>query len=123
MTDQVFVVWAEIPVTDMDAAMKFYGDVFGWKLTLDTSGPNPMAIFSGAPGSVGGHLYRGKPAVDGAGSTIHLAVPDSLAAATERCKAAGGTVGIGPITIPPGNFTYCTDPDGNSIGLFEFKAR
>ncbi|MDF1856636.1 WYL domain-containing protein [Pseudooceanicola sp.] len=81
MSDQTFVVPTEIPVTDMAKAMEFYNQVFGWTLTLDTSGPNPMAIYGGAPGVVGGHLYPGTP---GAGPTIHLAVPDGLAAATDR---------------------------------------
>lgn len=122
MTDQVFVVWTEIPVTDMQKAMDFYNRVFGWTLTLDESGPNPMAVFSnGAGAGVGGHLYPGKPGM-GAGPTIHLAVPDGLAAATDRAKIAGAKVLYGPIEIPPGRFTYIEDPDGNSIGLFEPKA-
>ncbi len=122
MTDQTFVVWTEIPVTDMARAVEFYNAVFGWTLTIDESGPNPMAIYSsGDPDCVGGHLYPGKPAGGGNGPTIHLMV-DDLAAATERLKAAGGKVGPGPIEIPPGRFTYGEDLDGNSIGLFEAKA-
>lgn len=119
MSEQTFVVWTEIPVKDMAKAMDFYNSVFGWTLTLDESGPNPMAVFGGAPGTVGGHLYPGTP---GAGPTIHLLVPDSLAAATDRAKVAGARVLHGPIEIPPGRFTYIEDPDGNSIGLFEAKA-
>ena len=37
----------------------------------------------------------------------------------ERVKQAGGTVVSPIIQIPPGRFFYATDPDGNSIGLFE----
>ncbi|MGR3455039.1 VOC family protein [Pseudooceanicola sp.] len=118
MTDQAFVVWTEIPVRDMQKAMKFYNDVFGWSLKLDESGPNPMAVFSDGAQGVGGHLYPGTPGM-GAGPTVHLAVPDGLAAATDRAKIGGAKVLYGPIEIPAGRFTYIEDPDGNSIGLFE----
>jgi len=114
------VVWTEVPVTDIEAAIAFYGTVFGWEMTLDTSGPNPMAMFPSQDGAgVAGHLYPGTPAKGGAGNTIHFAVPDNLEAAMERCRDAGGTVISPPISLPVGRFAYVADPDGNSIGLFE----
>lgn len=122
MTAQPTTVWTEIPVRDLDKAMAFYGKVFAWNLAVDDTGPNPMANFSNEMAGTHGHLYPGTPAAPGTGPTIHLAVPDTLAAATERLRAAGGTVVMGPIDIPVGSFTYCQDPDGNSIGLFERKA-
>jgi predicted enzyme related to lactoylglutathione lyase len=115
------VVWSEIPVTDMQKAMAFYNAVFGYELTLDTSGPNPMAIFPAkeAKGSCG-HLYPGKPARDGEGPTLHLGVPGKLEDAMARLRSAGGTLlPVPPISIPSGRFVYAKDPDGNSIGLFE----
>ena len=114
------VVWSEIPVTDLDRGMAFYSKVFGYELKVDNSCPNPIAFIptKDADG-VAGHLYPGKPASDGTGPTIHFEVPDTLEATADRCKAAGGTLIHEPITIPPGRFQYATDPDGNSIGLFE----
>jgi len=119
-------VWFELPVRDMSKAIAFYNAVFDAGLTLDTSGPNPMAIFptrGGMDGAgVSGHLYPGTPAKNGAGPTVHLVVPGKLEDAIARCGKAGGEV-LGPaIEIPPGRFAYAHDPDGNSIGLFEPKA-
>ena len=113
------VVWTEIPVTDLAAGMKFYEALTGNPLMLNEAGPNPMADFKTAdPTGVAGHLYVGKPAPKGTGPTIHMLV-GPLEAAMERCNAAGGQT-MGPIiTIPPGRFCYATDPDGNSLGLFE----
>jgi predicted enzyme related to lactoylglutathione lyase len=91
-------------------------------MTIDESGPNPMAILGGNMETVGGHLYPGKPAMAGNGPTVHIAVTDRLEDAAIRCRKAGGTVLGDIITIPPGRFVYATDPDGNSIGLFEPKA-
>lgn len=122
MTTKPTVVWTEIPVTDMGRACAFYESVFGWSLKIDETGPNPMANFSGDMQGVHGHLYPGKPAAEGQGPTLHLLVPDNLAAAQERCKAGGGKVLSPAIEIPPGSFVYVQDPDGNSLGLFEAKA-
>ncbi|MEM7642858.1 MAG: VOC family protein [Pseudomonadota bacterium] len=111
------VIWTEIPVADLPKAIRFYEAVFQWTTTMHEDGPNPFAMFPDK--GVSGHLYPGKPAKDG-GPTVHLQVPDTVEAASDRVRAAGGTVlPIPPITIPAGRFVYATDPDGNSIGLFE----
>ncbi|MGI3169529.1 VOC family protein [Pseudooceanicola sp. C21-150M6] len=122
MSDRATTVWTEIPVTDLDRSMEFYGKVFDWTMTRDETGPNPTVGFNAPTAGIHGHLYPGRPAVSGTGPTIHLAVPDSLSATTDRLKLAGGKVVMGPIEIPVGTFTYCEDLDGNSIGLFEAKA-
>jgi predicted enzyme related to lactoylglutathione lyase len=119
-------VWFELPVRDMSTAMAFYNVVLDAGLTLDTSGPNPIAVFpvKGGPmsGGVSGHLYPGTPAKDGAGPTVHMIVPGKLEEAIARCSKAGGEV-LGPvIDMPFGRFVYAKDLDGNSIGLFEPKA-
>ncbi|KAA9010500.1 VOC family protein [Histidinibacterium aquaticum] len=110
------VVWTEIPVTDLKAACDFYSTVFGWTMTIDESGPNPMAVFDGANDTTGGHLYPGTP---GQGPTIHFAVPDTVEAAADRVAEAGGKVEGPIIPIPVGRFQYALDLDGNSIGLFQ----
>ena len=112
-------VWFEIPVTDMKRSIAFYGNVLGTELTLDETGPNPMALFPAAGDkSVAGHLYPGKPSAEGVGPTIHLAVAAPLESAMERVTENGGKVMSPVISIPAGSFAYCVDPDGNSFGLF-----
>lgn len=118
MSSNPIVVWSAIPVSDMNRAVAFYNKVFDWQMTIDESGPNPMAILGGGMETAGGHLYPGKPAA-GNGPTVHIAVRDRLEDAAIRCRKAGGAVLGEIISIPPGRFLYATDPDGNSIGLFE----
>ena len=118
-TPQNTAVWFEIPVTDLDAAQRFYEQVLAISMTRNDDGPNPMVMFSSmADMGVSGHLYPGKPAGEGAGNTIHLAVSGSLEEAMERVTAAGGQVVSPAIDIPAGRLFYATDLDGNSIGLF-----
>ncbi|MGB7287144.1 MAG: VOC family protein [Salaquimonas sp.] len=111
------VVWAEIPVTDMEKSKAFYTAVVGNELKDNVNGPNPMADFQSS-GGVAGHIYPGKPAANGAGNTVHLAVSGTVEQAMERVTEAGGTVLSPVIEIPAGRFAYCLDPDGNSIGIF-----
>ncbi|MDX8347171.1 VOC family protein [Cognatiyoonia sp. IB215446] len=118
MAARNIMVWGEIPVTDMEKAVAFYNEVFGYEMTIDNSGPNPMAMLGGVMETAGAHLYPGTPAKDG-GNTIHIDLPDTLEAGIERCKAAGGEVVSPPISIPSGRFVYAKDLDGNSIGLYE----
>lgn len=121
MSSKVIMAWGEIPVTDMEKSVAFYNAVFGYNMEIDHSGPNPMAVLGNQMESGGAHLYPGKPAADG-GSTIHLAIADTLEAGMERVKAAGGEVVSPAVDIPDGRFFYAKDLDGNSIGLFEAKA-
>ena len=121
-TPEHFTVWMEIPVSDLAAGTRFYETVFDTRLNRDESGPQPIMMFpTKGPEGIAGHLYEGNPASDGTGPTIHLACPDGLEETTERVMQAGGTVLTPPITIPPGRFAYCQDPDGNAISVFEFN--
>ncbi len=121
MADRAIIVWGEIPVTDMEKSVAFYNAVFGYKMEIDHSGPNPMATLGGLENTAGAHLYPGVPAPN-SGNTIHLGLPDTLEAGMARCTAAGGQVVSPPIAIPAGRFAYAKDLDGNSIGLFEASA-
>ena len=114
------VVWFEIPVTDLERSQKFYENVLAIPSHRDDTGPNPM-INLGNPEMKGiaGHLYPGKPAAKGTGNTVHVTVGSgTLEEALARVVPAGGEVVSPIITIPPGRFAYCLDPDGNSIGIF-----
>jgi predicted enzyme related to lactoylglutathione lyase len=85
-----------------------------------TMGPNETAMFQASETSgVAGHLYEGKPATEGQGPTVHLAIDGKLEDAMDRTGKAGGTVISEPIPLPVGRFAYCQDPDGNSFGLYE----
>ncbi len=116
--------WFEIAVSDLEAARKFYSAVLQTELAItDDMGPNPVVFFphnDEDPG-IGGHLYPGAPSRDG--NTIHLMAPPDLDAMRERITAAGGTVESPDIPIPSGAFFYARDPDGNSIGFFNFNAK
>lgn len=123
MSQRPVLVWSEIAVSDLEKSCSFYADVYGYKMEINTSGPNPMAVLNGEANSPAGNLYQGTPAGDGRGNTVHLALApgDTVEAASDRVTKGGGNV-TGPLVeMPFGRWTYATDPDGNPIGLFEPK--
>ncbi|MFA3915752.1 VOC family protein [Ruegeria hyattellae] len=116
-----FLVWGELPVSDLNKAVAFYSRVTGAALEIDEGGPNPMVVFKPKDASAGValNLYPGKPAGDGRGPTLHLAADGTLAEVMDRVFEAGGRVTSEPIDLPGGRFFYATDPDGNSLGFYE----
>ena len=113
------VVWCEIPVTDIEKGIAFYSALFDAPMTLEEGGPNPVSFFPKQnEEDVAGHIYPGKPAQNGEGTTAHLHAPDTLEATIEHAQKAGAEI-IGPVVpMPFGRFQYAIDPFGNSLGIF-----
>ncbi len=117
-------VWFEIPVSDLSQAKTYYEAVLNTTMihTTDPSSPNEMVWFNDPelPGA-SGHLYPGDPAKTGQGNTVHMLAIDPLEEVIARVEPAGGKVISPIIEIPSGRFVYTTDPDGNSVGFFNWK--
>ncbi|OXT02568.1 hypothetical protein B7H23_06665 [Notoacmeibacter marinus] len=120
MAKENVCVWFELPVSDMAASKVFYEKATGHSLKEQDMDGSTMLVFECADeeNGVSGHLYKGKPAGNGRGPTVHLAAEGTVEEAMQRAKDAGATIVSPIIEIPAGRFVYCTDPDGNSIGLF-----
>ncbi|HVH00440.1 MAG TPA: VOC family protein [Miltoncostaeaceae bacterium] len=120
------VVHFEIPVDDLDAAKRFYGDVFGWGLTDFADGQEYVLATTvevgpdyrpTEPGAINGALMRRR---DDAPAPVVVIDVGSVDAALARVEAAGGAV-VRPRTEIPslGYYAYARDPQGNVIGLWE----
>lgn len=122
-TAQPQIVFTEIPVADPERACRFYETLLQTPLVRDDNGPNPVWMLPpAADGHAAGHLYPGKPAADGEGITTHFAISGELDAAMARVRTGGGHVISDVIDIPLGSFFYAKDSEGNSLGLFKYKA-
>jgi uncharacterized protein len=119
------VVHFEIPFDDKARAMKFYGNVFDWKLTDMPEMSYVMAESVAVdekqmprePGAINGGLFqRPKEAPHPA---LYVSV-DSIDEALKKVTAGGGKV-VTPRTPIPGMGAYAriADTEGNVIGLFE----
>ena len=119
------VVHFEIPADDVARAKEFYSSIFGWQLQdmpemdytiVQTTavGENQMPT---APGAINGGLMRRSQDTPSPVLTIDV---ESVDQALEQVEAAGGKV-VRPRTEIPGMgaFAYFTDPEGNTLGLWE----
>ncbi len=115
------IVWAEIPVTDMARACKFYGTIFGAELKPEPEMGMTYAFLpvEQTPSSVGGALYQSddqKPSPDG--TVVYLNCGPDLAVAEARVAGAGGKVLTPKMQIGPHGFVaVILDSEGNKVGL------
>lgn len=115
--------WVEIPVLDMDNAIAFYNEVFGWSLEAQPFGDTSiMAMFpseEGAPGAAGALVLNTseyEPS-ETAGALVYFSC-DSCTEYNEKTERAGGRVLIPTQPIPPyGYRSVIVDSEGNRIAF------
>ena len=114
--------WFQIPVTDIDRAVKFYSAVCQTSLERMDDERMKRAFFPHEPGNTertGGELVQSpndRPSVDGV--TIYLHAPGGVDAAVERAVAGGGSVCVPRMSIGEHGFiALVMDTEGNQIGL------
>ncbi|GGT59999.1 VOC family protein [Streptomyces purpureus] len=110
--------WLSLMARDLEAAERFYSAVLGWRFRRGAMGQ----VFSVA--ELDGVPVAGIGALAG-----ELAVPvswmpyftvDDADAAASRVRERGGTVGVGPVSFPPGGrAALVSDPEGAAFGVWE----
>jgi len=115
--------WFEIPVADLDRAIRFYEALTGRKLRREAfGGPGEeLAVFEvDERGAVNGALLRSSQAQPAAqGTMVYLNASPRIDLWLERVPAAGGRVLVGKTALPPGMgfFAHILDSEGNRVGL------
>jgi uncharacterized protein len=110
--------WRELGTTDGGAAFDFYSKLFGWQksdaMDMGPAGVYQMFGMGGAP--VGG-IYT-KPANQGPPAWLNYISVDSVKAAEDRIKNAGGQVIQSPMEVPGGGWILVgTDPQGGTFAV------
>lgn len=114
-------VWFEIPVSDMDRAIRFYNAIFQINLAVDHSKSVPMAFFPTTPNyGTAGALIKMKGMQPGSnGPVVYLNGGADLDIILNRVEGAGGKVLVRKSPIPNvGFFAIFLDSEGNRLGLF-----
>ena len=116
--------WVEIPVSNMQRAARFYGELTGLELHEMTLGPNDYALFSVKDKYNSGALVKGdgyKPSAEG--TLVYLNGGNDLSKVMERVKKAGGKVLLEKtfLSKEAGYIGYFSDTEGNKIGLHSME--
>jgi predicted enzyme related to lactoylglutathione lyase len=113
------VVWVDIPVLDLDRAIRFYSAVLGGEVTKQEFPGMSLGLLPGFDSDVSGCLFvkdDEKPSASGV--LIYLNAQGRLDAAVAAVEANGGKVLLPTHQIGPHGFrAVVLDSEGNRIAL------
>ena len=116
------IVWADIPVSDMDRARVFYGKVLQAEIAIMEGSDDAVALLPMDPGGVGGDLVlRDELKPSDGGCVVYLNSNGDAAAMMARALAAGAEV-LMPVTDMGemvGSIGFFKDSEGNRIGVHQ----
>jgi predicted enzyme related to lactoylglutathione lyase len=114
------LVYFEVTADDLERAVQFYRDVFGWTISAGDSDDEYYEVETGTeeePGVPGGVV----PRLDSYESTINTYDVESIEESARKIAQAGGEVLAPKISIPGlGFLQYCQDPEGNTFGILQY---
>jgi uncharacterized protein len=114
----------EMNFENLERAKEFYGKIFGW--TFQKYGDDAMPywlVTTGADGEMGinGGILARMPGMQP--GTVNTMGVESVDAAVDTIKAAGGTIAMEKMAVPGmGWVAYATDPEGTLFGVFEMDS-
>jgi predicted enzyme related to lactoylglutathione lyase len=113
--------WVDVTQPDVEAAVKFYGDLFGWKLEngLPPEAPGSYFVATINGGQVGavGSLPEGAPAMASWNSYVWVENADASAA---KAAEAGGEIVAEPFDVgDAGRMAVIRDPEGAVLSLWQ----
>ena len=113
------LTWNELMAADLDTALAFYEQIFGWKRNRVEGGGmeyNELLLDGRVIGGAMKPPMPGIPAMWG----VYFAVDDCDKAA-DTAAAKGGTVMQPPTDIPPGRFAVLVDPAGAVFNIIKMS--
>lgn len=112
--------WHELATTDLDAALSFYSELFGWEKgpTHDMGEAGLYQIVNLEGQQVGG-IWKARDNSTPPNWLSYVRVADAAKAAN-AIKAAGGRVLNGPMEVPGGSWiVQLLDPQGGAFAVVE----
>jgi uncharacterized protein len=112
--------WMELTSTDVEAATKFYVEMFGWKTEKYPMGDFDYTVATNEGQQIAGLMPQPKPMAEAKAPslwTVYFDVAD-CDATVERAKRLGGSALTDAMDIPNvGRFAILADPDGAAFAV------
>lgn len=119
------IVWADIPVVDLERARKFYAHVLGNEIQM-MPGSDQVALLmplgTGSPDDVSGDLVQDSDTPSKThGATVYLNANGDINGMLARVVEAGGSVLSEPVNMGEmiGWIAFFEDSEGNRLGLHQ----
>jgi predicted enzyme related to lactoylglutathione lyase len=113
--------WNELATSDRDGAVRFYSELLGWRCEPTPDAMMPYMVAFAGDERAGG-IYTAPPEMAAQmppNWMPYIAVAD-CDASTDKGRALGGTVAVGPLDIPNiGRFSMIRDPQGAFFCIIE----
>jgi len=115
--------WNELQTRDIEAAKRFYSQVFGWDPHTNGEGAQAYTEWHLNGKSIGGMMAMPEqvPAAVPPFWLPYFVVTDAEAT-TQKAKELGGQVMMPPMTIPQGTFAVLADPDGATFAVIKLPS-
>jgi hypothetical protein len=116
--------WAELSTTDPQAALGFYGELFGWtKLGEHAMGSMGAYLIFGVGKTWLGGMYAKAKDAPAPPHWLYYVETADLNAALARAKAKGAHVLSGPMEVPGGaHIAQLRDPQGVVVALHQLPS-
>src|SRR5690242_773936 len=112
--------WVDLGTPDIDASLKFYGELFGWEAEESQEDTGGYRLFTKNGRPVAGVMPLQSDEQPPAWST-YVAVEDADAT-IGKAKEAGGDVMVEPMDVMElGRMAFVTDDQGAAIGVWQAK--
>lgn len=118
VNDPGCMCWNDLVTSDTDAAVRFYGELFGWE-TPELPQASGYRIIHNRDRTNGGMLPAQLVGWEGPGYWLPYFNAGELDRAVAVVGETGGRVVVNPQTVPAGRFAVATDPQGAPFALFE----
>jgi len=126
---ELHISWVEIPVKDIDRALKFYREVFQLpEIPLIDDGPRRTAtiVHSKESGKAGVSLNQTanfEPGDKGPLAYFEVGAHLTLTAMLNRAETNGGKISAGMTDMGGGvNYAMFVDTEGNTVALSSYEA-
>ncbi len=122
------ICWTEVATTNLESAVNFYSELFGWKITKSQNDEVPMDYreFDTGLGYTSGGMFEMKPEFYGGESPpphfMNYIAVDDVDATAEKIEELGGSIMGEPQDIPKvGRMAVVQDPTGATFSILKLS--
>jgi predicted enzyme related to lactoylglutathione lyase len=113
-------VWHDLLTKDVNAAKRFYGDLFGWRFEDTKRGERPYVLAKSGGALVAGIVDVSANASAGPQWLSYMSVAD-VDKTIAQVRSDGGKVLVEPRNLPNARAAVIADPQGAPLGLAQVR--